>query len=351
CGNTDLKGKELQSSNEERFGYGHAYKMKSAILDKFRKLGTGREPWVRGSDGQWGGNPAMSNEVSDYLHGLHREKVQAGETSLSSRAITLDELKLMYDFSNADHRSDPENYRRTRTQTSKEWATPRKRLQLHCMLLISVWCLLRADEVLRIRTSDLTFVDADGETPESVVIALQYRKNRPHGDKSTFRLYLLPAEEAYMCPVRALAHWLHYAKEELGDDKDESGNSIDTPLFRKVGPLDQVLKEPLPYDTYLTWLRHILIDIDIQDIFAYGTHSGRRGGCQIFHIYMRWSLRKIADWGGWSYKNGCKVIITYLLGLSDSPVLPRGDFLNPDKDKALKLLCRLCGRDCSCNSY
>lgn len=111
-------------------------------------------------------------------------------------------------------------------------------------------CLLRSDEVLKIRCENLEFVE--GENPH-FILTLPFRKTHQHGGKSKldslatsllkgsfaeikpFYLYAMGEEDAHLCPVRALAEWLAISKITLGYlfRKIVSGERVsatDTPL-------------------------------------------------------------------------------------------------------------------------
>ncbi|KAJ7138546.1 hypothetical protein C8R43DRAFT_891600 [Mycena crocata] len=141
-------------------------------------------------------------------------------------------------------------------------------------------------------------------------------------------------EYSYICPVRAIAAWIHCADKEDGF------------LFRKMNSGDRVSDEPLAPETFLEWFRNCLIDVGVFP-FPYGTHSFRRGGCQFLSVFLRWGPRKIADWGGWSTEFSWVTIVTYLINWSDSEIIERENFLRPGMQPAL--LCHVCGRSCGCD--
>ncbi|KAH9048006.1 hypothetical protein EDB83DRAFT_1450180 [Lactarius deliciosus] len=92
--------------------------------------------------------------------------------------------------------------------------------------------------------------------------------------------------------------------------------------------------------------RNNLIDIGV-DPAPYGTHSFRRGGCQWFSVDLRWPLRKICEWGGWSVDFSHMTIVKYLISWNDDPTQKREDFFDFNRAPALK--CFACGRTCHCS--
>ena len=47
------------------------------------------------------------------------------------------------------------------------------------------------------------------------------------------------------------------------------------------------------------------------------------------HVQYGWSLQHLCEWGGWSDKNDAHVILRYLTGHFDDPIMSRHDMLNP----------------------
>ncbi|KIK05453.1 hypothetical protein K443DRAFT_341786 [Laccaria amethystina LaAM-08-1] len=91
--------------------------------------------------------------------------------------------------------------------------------------------------------------------------------------------------------------------------------------------------------------RNNLLDIEI-DPTPYGTHSFRRGGCQWMSVDLRWNLRTICEWGGWSMEFTNLTIVKYLISSNDAPSRERGDFFNFKAGTTIK--CSMCGRTCAC---
>ncbi|KDR69978.1 hypothetical protein GALMADRAFT_76806 [Galerina marginata CBS 339.88] len=146
---------------------------------------------------------------------------------------------------------------------------------------------------------------------------------------------MLPDEEAYLCPVRAMADWIAASHITSGY------------VFRRMASGDRpsANNSPMTSEQFLEIFRNNLIDIKI-DYSPYGTHSFRRGGCQYFASVRRWKLRRICDWGGWSTEFSSLTIVKYLISWNDEPEESRDNFLNPNQ--APTVLCSYCGRSCPC---
>ncbi|KAF8201963.1 hypothetical protein K438DRAFT_1581686, partial [Mycena galopus ATCC 62051] len=146
----------------------------------------------------------------------------------------------------------------------------------------------------------------------------------------------LPEDEAHLCPVRAYAEWIRASSITNGY------------LFPKIGSGDRLMtdkNEPMSSAEFLEMFRNHLLDVGI-DPYPYGTHSFRRGGCQYFHIYRRWPIRDICQWGGWSVEFTSLTIVKYLISSNDEPSVRRRDFFNPKQP--LQTKCTYCGRSCNC---
>ena len=100
---------------------------------------------------------------------------------------------------------------------------PHARRLLQAVYTLAFWCLLRSDEVLTIQMKDVKLLYA---TKGVIELTLTHRKTHQFereqitahltrcfiltikADTRPFTLYLLPPQEAYLCPVRALAEWM-----------------------------------------------------------------------------------------------------------------------------------------------
>ncbi|KAF7374672.1 hypothetical protein MSAN_00352200 [Mycena sanguinolenta] len=129
--------------------YAHAQKMRAAMTYAFGRLhGLGSIPWQEGPGGTVG------------------ESVQAGETVISSRAITPEIFLKIYDFNNSDGRS-----------------VVKRRVMTHAATTASYACLLRSDEVLRIQMSDIEFLYDEHGNLTALILTLRSRKTSQFGGK------------------------------------------------------------------------------------------------------------------------------------------------------------------------
>ncbi|KAI1782502.1 hypothetical protein LXA43DRAFT_977533 [Ganoderma leucocontextum] len=148
-------------------------------------------------------------------------------------------------------------------------------------------------------------------------------------------MHKLPAHEAFLCPVRAIAYWVKTYGVTSGY------------LFPSFASKDRPRsgEHAMTSETFLRLFRRNLLEVR-RDPTPYGTHSFRRGGCQYFATELRWPLRRICDWGGWSMNLTHLTIVKYLISWNDDPLEPREDYLNPNRPPAVK--CYACGRSCHC---
>ncbi|KAF8219849.1 hypothetical protein L208DRAFT_1337373, partial [Tricholoma matsutake] len=116
-----------------------------------------------------------------------------------------------------------------------------------------------------------------------------YQLDPPSTEIKPFHLHLQLNDDAYLCPVQALADWISVSEIKTGY------------LFCWMDVSDRVTEKPMTSDTFLEMFHNNLLDVNI-DPSPYSTHSFcRRGGCQYFASHnLRWSLRTICEWGGWS---------------------------------------------------
>ena len=69
---------------------------------------------------------------------------------------------------------------------------------------------------------------------------------------------------------------------------------------------------------FLELFRNNLLDVGIDPV-PYGTHSFRRGGVQWMSVGLRWPLRRICEWGGWSSEFSHMTIVKYLILILQTP--------------------------------
>ncbi|KAJ7499117.1 DNA breaking-rejoining enzyme [Mycena latifolia] len=322
--------------------YAHAQKMRAAMMYTFGRIHRlGSVPWQEGfpGSGRMLGNPSVSEIVSSYMVSLRRRKARlsnpsfAGETSISSRAITPEILLNLYNYNNSNGRSTVQRMGTTSARGS--WCGARTLLMLHAALTVGFACLLRFDEVLHIQITDITFLlDKHGKKTVAKLM-LRTQKTSQFGGIKPFYLHLLPVHEAHLCPFRALCFWISASRIRTGH------------LFRTITKHDQVsiVNKLMSTTAFLELFRNNLLDIDI-DPAPYGTHSVRRGGVQYLLLFKRAGLRHICEWGGWSTDFTSTSVLRYIISVSDDVQLNREDFLNPNRP--LQLTCHTCGRNCNC---
>ncbi|EEB89550.1 hypothetical protein MPER_12335, partial [Moniliophthora perniciosa FA553] len=206
CDDTNLDGTK-KSPDELRSSYSHAEKQRAAFRFGYEQHGlmdTWRESEVTG---KMLGNPMTSPVVSKYMSGLKRRKVQSGETPTSSRAITEEDIRLMYNVTRApiqEVKSIPSKPRKDRNPS--DWGGHRLFRQVHFIYVISFICLLRIDEALKIRANDIDIsYDKHGIL---MTLTLPFRKTHQFGDIKPFYLREFPEELKHLCPVRAYMEWV-----------------------------------------------------------------------------------------------------------------------------------------------
>ncbi|KAF9531329.1 hypothetical protein CPB83DRAFT_761480 [Crepidotus variabilis] len=185
------------TNTSTRSTYTHAQKMRASITYAFSRLvGLGSQPWQSsvGSDGKiaFSGNPSGSELVSRYMVSLHRRKAQSGETPTSARAVTWvigkhycststpqNTMKRLYLFNHQSEKWDLRPYqpgtRKGKHEVQHEWGGPMARRAAQAIYCIAFLCLLRVDEVLKIRVEHL---EVDGN---KVTLTLPFRKTHQFG--------------------------------------------------------------------------------------------------------------------------------------------------------------------------
>ncbi len=64
-------------------------------------------------------------------------------------------------------------------------------------------------------------------------------------------------------------------------------------------------------------------------------------------MVLRWPFRDVCTWGGWAKDfDNPGTIFKYLLSWTDTPLVDREDYFNPDRPGTDP--CRACGRTCTC---
>jgi len=166
---------------------------------------------------------------------------------------------------------------------------------------------------------------------------------------------MLPEELKHLCPVRAYCEWVHVTQINEGF------------IFRKIGAGDRFSADHTKHmvcsnshmtytkvanykfqssEQFLEGFRMNLLDIGV-DPASYGTHSFRRGGCQWLATDLRWPIRKICEWGGWSTDFSSMTIVKYLISWNDDPREKCEDFFN--MNRLPTIACFHCGCTCHCS--
>ncbi|KAJ6598544.1 hypothetical protein B0H10DRAFT_2324218 [Mycena sp. CBHHK59/15] len=293
--------------------------MRAAMSHKFsREYELGTQVWQANPliPGQFYGNPSISTVISQYMISLRRNKVRAGEVVTSARAMDEPTMKKLWTYN-------------TQHEHPEDWAGHSVRMMLQLLYIVSMLCLLRYDEALRITWQDVQLEQLEHGVLR-VRLDLPFRKTHQNGGITPFYLYANP-DKPWMCPVRAFAiMW----KLAVANDGVPSGF-----IFRKkVGRngWSIIPSEGMSTDSFMEYFRNNLLDIGI-DPRPYGTHSFRRGGCQYLAMVLRWPFRNICSWGGWAENfDNPGTLFKYLLSWTDTPLLERD-------------VCAACNRSCHCS--
>ncbi|KAG1785018.1 uncharacterized protein HD556DRAFT_1451182 [Suillus plorans] len=318
--------------------------------------------WNAAVLGKFIGNPSLSVTISQYMVSLRRRKIRAGEAVMSARAMDEPTMKRLWEFAwSMDRKEFGPISRKRKAENPSEWAGFLLRMMLYLLYLLSMLCLLRYDEALRITWADVTFQVQDlliknhwlDATPElftsqvryqptqfRVKLELPFRKTHQYGGIAPFYIYADP-DRPWMCLLRAFAIWWLLAHE-----RHEDLNGF---IFRKKIGVDGISVSPtdcMTSDSFLECFRNNLLDISV-DPRPYGTHSFRRGRCQFLHTVRGWSFQKICDWGGWAENfDNPGTIFKYLLSWNDNPAEAREHYMNPNRPGCDP--CYSCGRTCHC---
>ncbi|KIJ07550.1 hypothetical protein PAXINDRAFT_90221, partial [Paxillus involutus ATCC 200175] len=338
CDENDIWTGKPKPPSIPRVTYGTAQKMRAAISHKFgHDHGLGTQPWTEHpmQPGKFVGNPSLSVTVSQYMVSLRRRKVRAGEAVTSARAMDESTMKQLWVFAWSTKRKEFGPVRRDRkAKNPSEWGGFYIRMMLYLLYLVSMLCLLRFDEALRITWSDVVFQDF------RIQLNLPFRKTHQYGGITPFYVYA-NRERPWMCLLQAFAIWWVLAQQR--------NEHLDGFVFRKRIGADGTSVNPtdgMSSETFLECFRNNLLDINV-DPRPYGTHSFRRGGCQYLHKVLKWPFRQICLWGGWAERfDNPGTIFKYLLSWNDNPDEEREHYMNPNRTGTDP--CRACGRTCHC---
>ncbi|RPD70261.1 hypothetical protein L226DRAFT_547851 [Lentinus tigrinus ALCF2SS1-7] len=317
--------------------------MRAAITHVYgRDFGLGTQFWLEDPlfPGKFRGNPSLSTTVSTYMISLRRRKVRAGQTVTSARAIDERTIRAMWEFNEAFPQavSHQQFSREWKADHPEYWGGHNTRVMIHCLNVIAFLCLLRYDEALHIQWHHITVEDLGNKT-FTMRIELPFRKTHQNGGCAPFVLYS-NHNKPWMSAVKAFARWSDICKK-LKIPREGY-------VFRKRVRFDDFSVKPddaMTSEAFLECFRNNLLDVGI-DPRPYGTHSFRRGGCQYLAMVLRWPIRNICTWGGWSENFNSATIFKYLLSWTDTPLIGREDYFNPNRPAGE--ICHACGRSCYC---
>ncbi|EKM84332.1 hypothetical protein AGABI1DRAFT_33038, partial [Agaricus bisporus var. burnettii JB137-S8] len=337
CDEFNLDGSQ-QALTTNRSTYNHATKMRAAMTFAFGRVHRlGKNAWhLNQMSGKMDGNPSLATDVSAYMLSLRRRKVQAGEAASSARAITPDIMQRLYDFNVKQvHHFQLQPQTNTNVVAST-WAGPLFRKLLVFAYTLAFTCLLRIDELLKLQAQDIVLDNEQDPDCLTLIIKLPFRKTNQVGNIEPFVITEFPKQMKHLCPVRACAAYFYATQIQEGY------------VFRRMMANDRIgeANNGMSAEQFLEAFRMNLLDIGV-DFLPYGTHSFRRGGCQWMSVDLRWPLRQVCEWGGWSTEFSNLTIVKYLISATDSPTHSRKDFFNFNRRPTLK--CHSCGRSCHCS--
>ncbi|KAG1863694.1 hypothetical protein F4604DRAFT_1882172 [Suillus subluteus] len=272
--------------------------MRAAMSHKF-----GRQLWLEHPTipGKHIGNPLCLVTISQYMVSLCQRKVWSGEAVTSAWAMDEATMKHLWDFLWATpHKEYGPTSCKRKAENPAEWVGFVICSMLLLLYLVSMICLLRYDEALRITWADITFQIAP------------------------FYVYA-DEQHPWMCLVRTFAVWWMLARERY--------ENLDGFIFRKKIGTDSISVNPtdgMISNAFLKCVCNNLLDIGVDP------HPYSR--CQFLYKVCRWDFGDICDWGGWAENfDNPGMIFKYLLSWNDNP-----------QEKSRKDPCHACGRTCHC---
>ncbi|KAJ7150520.1 hypothetical protein C8R43DRAFT_1107428 [Mycena crocata] len=187
CDDSDIKTGKPKDPAIARATYSTAQKMRAAMSHKFsREYELGTQEWQANPliSGQFYGNPSISTIVSQYMISLRRNKVRAGEVVTSARAMDETTMKKLWTYNSEFPVENTTSYgstsKKRRQEHPEDWAGHSVRMMLQLLYIVSMLCLLRYDEALRITWQDVHF-----ETLENNILRIRldlpFRKTHQNG--------------------------------------------------------------------------------------------------------------------------------------------------------------------------
>ncbi|KAI0735528.1 hypothetical protein C8Q76DRAFT_765954 [Earliella scabrosa] len=323
--------------------------MRAAISHKFgRDFKLGTQNWLENPliPGKYHGNPSLSVVVSQYMVSLRRRKTRAGEVIRSARAMDSATMKKLWEVNSSYPQEEELQSRKRKNRdgdggtTVRRWAGYKIRQMLQTLYIVSMLCLLRYDEALRIMWHQV-HLEKDDKCVPIVRLELPFRKTDQTGTKTADFILYPDQQRPWLCPVRAFSTWWTLCIK--------MGVELKGRVFRARCLYDEIHhsgSNGLSPASFMTCFRRNMLEIGL-DPRTYGTHSFRRGGCQHLAMERRWAFREICQWGGWAEDfDNPGTIFRYLLSTVDSPTMARKDFMNPNRKGTDH--CGHCGRSCPC---
>jgi hypothetical protein len=221
----------------------------------------------------------------------------------SVRAIKESDLKFIYDL-----------YQSSSCSLSQE-----ERVRNYAVYLISFLCLLRLQETLTLKSSNIEVAPGYNGF---IRINLHQRKT----SQQPFVIWHND-DKPWLCPMRAILNYVLLMK------RSDMPPSYDTNLFRNVS-FGKLLLENGKHVKYDAFKRQFAQDMALiygDKYKLFGTHSFRRGGCQYYHCELGWNLKKLCDLGGWSMDFDNLNIVRYPVGALDDELCSREDYLKPSR--------------------
>ncbi|KAI0771694.1 hypothetical protein BD413DRAFT_625401 [Trametes elegans] len=309
--------------------------MRAAISHKYgREYKLGTQVWLENTlqPGTFSGNPSLSPVVSQYMISLRRRKVRAGEVITSACSMDQQTMRKLWQYNTTfQNENEPQpGSQKRKLERPEEWGGHNFRQMLQTLYVVSMLCLLRYDEALRIMWTDVEFTQIDGT--HVVKLELPFCKTNQYGGIAPFWLWP-DKERPWMDGVFALAKWWRLSKE-MGIERHGY-------VFRRKHGYDQVslaAEDALTSQSFLEYFRNNMVDI--------GTDP-RPYGCQYLAMELRWPIRTICEWGGWTENfDNAATIFKYLISWVDNPTVDRKDLFNPNRLGTDP--CTSCGRTCHC---
>ena len=183
CSHCDVQSEKLVEISEKfarSKSYNHAMKLRAAIAYHYSwDLALGSQAWQEHANGTCTGNPSLSQNITRYMKGLQRDKIRAGYSAESARAITSHELARLYEVNQIDPAITGQEFANlTQKDPLRYWGGYKMRKMLQAIYLLAFICLLRAEEVLRIQVEHLRLLDP---VKGVVQLTLPFRKTHQHG--------------------------------------------------------------------------------------------------------------------------------------------------------------------------